>query len=116
MRAVIERSATSKVALLTALIPPKSLWTSRIERIVAPLAPGAGAVAVAASLTEDHLLALAQRPLGPERHQQDQHQADEDEPQRGDLVGGEPQVGVAHPLQQGPEDDRSQHHAGEAGE
>ena len=39
---------------------------------------------------------------------------DEDEAQRRDLVAGERQVDEAHPLEQGPEDDRPDHHAAEA--
>ena len=39
----------------------------------------------AASVTEHHLLPLAEDALRPERHQQDQDQPDDDEAQRGDL-------------------------------
>ena len=86
IRAVIEPSATSSVAPSTARIPPKRLTTSRASKIAPPLLRACAVAAAAGpSVTEHHLLALAEHPLRPEGHQQDQHQADDREAKR-DLV------------------------------
>ena len=68
IRAVIEPWLTSIVAPSTAWMPPKLFSI-----------PSASKIGV--SVTEDHLLALAEDALRPEGHQSDQEEADEDEPQ-----------------------------------
>src|SRR5918992_4202620 len=86
IRAVIEPSATSSVAPSTARIPPKRLTTSRASKIGPPLLRACAVdPAAGPSVTKHHLLALAEHPLWPEGHQQDQNQADDREAKR-DLI------------------------------
>src|SRR5215207_9370502 len=103
MRAVIDPSRMSIVAPLTARMPPKRLTTP-------------SALKMGASLTEHHLLALAEYPLWPEGHEQDQDQADHHESQGRDLVRRQGQIHEPHSLEHHPEDDRPDEDAAEAGE
>src|SRR3712207_841705 len=97
--AVIEPRRTSSVAPSTALTPPKRLTTSSTSRMRSP------AGAAAASVTEHHLLALAEDALRPERHEEDEHEPDDHEAQRRDLLGRQRQVQEPRRLQQDPQDD-----------
>src|SRR5919109_3048446 len=98
--AVIEPSRTPRVARSTARMPPKRLTTPSASKIVPLPRTGAGALAVGAgSVTEDHLLSLPERTLGPEGHQADEHETDDDEPQGGDLRLGERQLEKAQSLE-----------------
>ena len=93
-------------------MPPKRLWISLASKSSRPFA-GAAVAAVGvpgSSVTEDHLLPLAEHALRPERHQQDQDQAEEDEPQRGDLRLRQRQLEEAQPLEHRPDDDRADRH------
>src|ERR671914_1929747 len=71
---VIDARRTAKPAPSTAWMPPNHFRTSSSSRI----GPS--------SVTEHHLPAVAEHALRPERHQQDQQHADQDEPQCGDLL------------------------------
>src|SRR5690349_13394469 len=102
MSAVIEPRWTFIVAPLTARIPPKRLTTLSASKM-APFFAGAAGW----SLTEDHLLLLAEHALRAERHEQDQHQADDREPQRGCLVVVLEYLDEPGPLQDRPEDHRA---------
>src|SRR5687767_10264190 len=99
--AVIEPSFTLMVAPSTARMPPNRLTTSSATKIApsrSARASEAGATAV--SVTEHHLLPLAERALRPVGHQQDQDQADDHEPQCGDAGLGERQLEEAKSLEQ----------------
>src|SRR5215211_3687056 len=112
--AVIEPSPTCIVAPSTARMPPKRLTTPSAWKIALRPPEGTGVVAVAvagASFTEDHLLLLAEHALRPERHQQDQRQAQDHEPQGCDLHVGYGQLDEAQPLQDHLEDQGSDGHA-----
>src|SRR5918996_5611504 len=100
--AVIEARRTSSVAPSTAWMPPKALETRSTSRIRP------------SSVTEHHLAALAEDALRPEGHEQDEQQADEHEPQRGDLLGGERQLEEAGRLEQRPQHERAERDAGVA--
>src|SRR5688500_10309269 len=100
MRAVTDPSRTLIVAPLTARMPSKRLTTSRGVK-TRPVPP---------SVTEDHRLPLAEYPLRAERHEEDQRDADEDEPQGRDLDFRERQLEEPQPLEDRPEDDRSRRH------
>ena len=77
------------------------------DRAVRADRPALVAVAVA-SVTEDHLLPLAEHPLRPERHQPNQHQAHDDEPQGRDLgLRTSGRSRKRRPLEDRPEDDRA---------
>src|ERR671931_9217 len=115
IRAVIDPSRTSSVAPLTARTPPKRLTTASVSSSTLPFLRAPSPL-TSTSLTEDHLLALAEHPLGPERHQQDQKQARDEEAERRDLGLVEPEPDEAGALQHDPEDHRASEHAPVAGE
>src|SRR5882762_10342223 len=96
MSAVIEPRATSNVAPSTARSPPKDLTRSRTAKMV--------------SATEHHLLALAENALRPERHDEDQNQADDEKAQGGHFVSREWQVDEARTLEDEPEQYRPKGH------
>src|SRR5215207_4216685 len=108
--AVIERSRTDSVARSTARIPPKRLTTPSASKIGGP-----AAAAPLGSITEDHLLTLAEDSLGAEGHQPDQDQPDDDEAQRGDPRLGQRQVDEPQPFENEPEDHRTEGDAPIAG-
>src|SRR5690606_35833671 len=93
--AVIDPRRTRRLAPAIAYTPPKRLTTPSTSRMGSP------------SVTQHHLLPLAEDALRPEGHEQDQRDADDHEPQGGDLLGGERQIEEARQLQQSPQDDRS---------
>src|SRR5665213_2329950 len=104
--AVMDPLLTSNVAPSTAIRPPKPLTRSRTAKMGSS---GAGScLAALSSATEHHLLALAENPLWPERHDQDKHQPDDQETQGSHLVRGQRQVDEPRPLQDEPEQDGTQ--------
>src|SRR5687768_379766 len=110
--AVIEPSFTLIVAPSTARMPPNRLTTSSATKITpsrSARASEAGATAV--SVTEHHLLPLPERALGPERHQQDEDQPDDHEPQGRDAGLRNRQLEEPQALEQRPQDDRPDRHA-----
>src|SRR5215218_5778086 len=100
--AVIVPRSTPKLAPSTARTPPKRFSTPSTSRM--------------ASLTEEHLLLLAEDPLRAERHQQDEDGADDDEADRRDLVSRQRQLDVASALEQRHQHDRAHDHAEVASE
>src|SRR5919106_42312 len=102
INAVIEARRTSSVAPSIAWMPPKALETRSTSRIRP------------SSVTEHHLPALAEHSLWPERHEEDEQEADEHEAQGGDLLGGKRQLEEARGLQQRPQHERAQRDAGVA--
>src|SRR5918996_4883777 len=89
IRAVIEPAPTPKVAPSTARMPPKRLTTPSTSSS-APLCD---------SVAKHHLLALAEQPLRPERHQQDQHRSDDREAQGRRLLLADRELDVAGALE-----------------
>src|ERR687888_1614858 len=122
--AVTEPRRTSSVAPCTARIPPNRLSTPLTTRMRSTSSPSAFAAAAGASaaparatsLTQHHLLALAEDALRAERHEQDEREAHDDEPQGRDLVAREREVDRARRLEQELDDHRAHDHAREAGQ
>src|SRR5215211_7487503 len=106
--AVIEPSLTPRLARSTARMPPKRFSTPSASKIVPFPRLGARALtADPASFTEDHLLPLPERTLGPERHQPDEHEADDYESKRRDPGLGERQLEGLRFLEDRPKDHRA---------
>src|ERR687898_930935 len=103
--AVIEPSRTPRLALSTARIPPNRFTTSSASKIKPFEAAGSpAAAAVAPSVTEHHLLSLAEHPLWSECHQPDEHDAEDDETQRRDSSLGQRELEEAQALEHRPQD------------
>src|SRR5215208_8107239 len=97
IKAVIDPRSTARLAPSIARTPPYRFSTRSTSRM--------------ASLTEQHLLLLAEDPLRPKGHQQDEDGADDDEADRRDLVRRQRQLDIASALEQRHQDDRAHEHA-----
>src|SRR3954453_2914065 len=95
--AVIDPRSTDRLAPSIARTPPYRFSIPSPSRI--------------GSLTEQHLLLRPEDPLRPKRHQQDEHEPDDDEADRRHLVRGERQLDVACALEHPHQDPRAEDHA-----
>src|SRR3954452_565501 len=86
-------SGIAKSAPSTARSPPNLLTTASTCRM--------GSVTA-----EQHLLALAEEPLRPQRHEHDEDEADDHEPDRRHLVRAHRELDESRPLEDRPEQER----------